>query len=124
MPWMAKYERKRFPDRVVWKQDNVTHSRFYWLALPEDQINLRQLVAAKRDGQSFTIEKVEDVGKVTLLLNDDMADLDAPIKVLGPGGEVLFEGKVARSADVVERTLEERGDRRMVFSAEVTVDLP
>jgi pimeloyl-ACP methyl ester carboxylesterase len=123
VPWMAKFERRRFPGRVVWKQDDVTHSQFYWLALPEGQVKARQLIVAKRDGQTVTIEKAEDVGEVTILLNDEMVDLDQRVKVVGPEGDVLFEGLLDRSRTVIERTLKQRGDRLMVFSAEVTVEV-
>jgi hypothetical protein len=78
---MAKFSRKRLPDRVVWKQDDVTHSRFYWLAMPEGAIKARQLVSVRRDGQVFTIEEVEDVSELTILLNDEMVDMDKPIVI-------------------------------------------
>ena len=29
--WMSRYIRNPFPKKVVWKQDDVTHNRFYWL---------------------------------------------------------------------------------------------
>jgi hypothetical protein len=124
VPWMAKFERRRYPDRVIWKQDDVTHTRFYWLALPKDQVKARQLVVAKLEGQVITIEKSEEVGKVTVLLNDEMVNLDEPVRIVGAGGERLFEGKIERSSEVVKRTFADRGDRRMVFGAEVTVVLP
>ena len=123
LPWMAKFERRRFPDKVVWKQDDVTHSRSYWLALPKDQIKARQLVVASREGQVITVEKAEEVKKLTVMLNDEMLDLDQAVKVQS-GGKVLFEGKVERTVATIARTLAERGDRRMVFCAEVTVELP
>ena len=32
--WMEKYTRNPLPDKIVWFQDDVTHDRFYWLAIP------------------------------------------------------------------------------------------
>ncbi|MCA9258949.1 MAG: hypothetical protein KDA61_07105, partial [Planctomycetales bacterium] len=31
LPWMSQFRRDPRPDKVVWKQDDVTHNRFYWL---------------------------------------------------------------------------------------------
>ncbi len=122
VPWMAKYVRRRLPYRVVWKQDDVTHGRFYWLAMPEGEETAGQLVVARRAGQEVTVEKAEGVGELTVLLNDEMLDLDKPVRVV-MGGKVLFDGKVARSAEVVRRTLEERRDPGLVFCGEVRVKL-
>ncbi len=33
--WMSKFTRNSYPKKVVWKQDDVTHSRFYWLKVNE-----------------------------------------------------------------------------------------
>ncbi len=122
VPWMAKFERRRFPDRVVWKQDDVTHGRLYWLALPEGQVKAGQLVVASRDGQVITVEKAEGTSAVTFLLNDEMLDLDRPVKVLA-GGKPVFEGKATRRIAAIAKTLEERGDPGLVFSAGLTVKL-
>ncbi|HEX2476754.1 MAG TPA: polyhydroxyalkanoate depolymerase, partial [Lacipirellulaceae bacterium] len=37
LPWMVEYVRNPVPTRVVWKQDDVTHGRFYWLAVDADE---------------------------------------------------------------------------------------
>ncbi|MFT4546458.1 MAG: poly(3-hydroxybutyrate) depolymerase [Verrucomicrobiales bacterium] len=122
VPWMAKFTRERFPDRVVWKQDDVTHQRFYWLGIPEDAVKGRQLAIVKRDGQVFTVEKVEDVSKLTILVNDAMVNMDETI-VIKMGDKQLFEGKVKRSLAAIHTTMLARGDPRLVFYGGVTVTL-
>ena len=37
VPWMAKFRRDPVPKKVVWHQDDVTHDRFYWLAVEPGQ---------------------------------------------------------------------------------------
>ena len=37
VPWMAKFRRDPAPKKVVWHQDDVTHDRFYWLAVEPGQ---------------------------------------------------------------------------------------
>ena len=33
VPWMQQFTRNPLPAKVVWKQGNTTHERFYWLAV-------------------------------------------------------------------------------------------
>ena len=118
--WMAKFTRNPIPQKVVWRQDDVTHDQFYWLALPEGEARQGQLVIASRDGQTIDIEKSEGVGKLTILLNDAMLDLDQPVTITA-GGKQLFKGVVPRTAGQLEATLLERGDPDLIFAARVTV---
>ncbi len=119
VPWMEKFKRNPFPDRIVWRQDDVTHDRLYWLAVPEGNAKNKQEIIATRNGAVFTIEK-SDATNVIVRLNDAITDLDRPVTIRDAGGE-LFYGRVTRTIAVLERTLRERGDRRLVFSAEVPV---
>ena len=76
----------------------------------------------RRDGQVITIEEADGVAELRVLLDDSMVDLDRPVKVVFEG-RTLFEGTVSRSEATVVRTLEDRGDPRMVFNAEIPVSL-
>ena len=49
-----------------------------------------------------------------------MVDLDQEVRVIR-GDQVVFEGTVPRSREVIERTLAERGDPKGVFTAEIVV---
>ena len=122
VPWMAKFTRNRYPDQIVWKQDDVTHGRFYWLAVSGEQREPRSEIRARRDGQQFEIEKC-DVAAVTLRLNDDFVDLDQPI-VVAVDGTVRFEGVVNRTIGMLGQTLEDRGDPTYMFSARIVVETP
>ena len=121
VPWMARLQRNRFPERVVWKQDDVTHGRFYWLQMSDSDRKGRPEVVAERDGQTIRIVK-SDVDELTILLNDEMAKLDRPVKVV-QGNEVLFDGEVRRTLRDIVRTTIDRGDPGMVFSASIPVEL-
>lgn len=122
IPWMAKFRRNSMPDKIVWKQDDVTHSRFYWLSVDAENKKPRTEIVATRQGQRFHLQS-EDITKITIRLNDDWVDLDEPITVTA-GGKKLFEGKVHRTIGMLARSLDERLDPSLVFSAEVSVDLP
>jgi hypothetical protein len=123
LDFMAKFTRNPYPDKVVWRQNNVTHDRFYWLAMPEGTAKAKQLVIASRKGQTIDIEKTEGVKTLTILLNDTMVDLDKPVTIK-MDGKTLFEGIVPRTAGELDKTLSQRGDPTSVFSAAQTVQIP
>ncbi|MDA7864870.1 dienelactone hydrolase family protein [bacterium] len=119
IPWMARHERKRYPKRVVWKQDDVKHTRFYWLAADKEDIDGRPLVTVERDGQQITIEQ-SDLNRLTLRLCDEMLDLDQPVEVTWLG-EKLPSKSAQRTIGTLAKTLKERGEREGMFSAEVEI---
>ncbi len=123
LPWMAKFTRDPVPDRVVWKQTGTPHDRSYWLAVPHGEAKGDSLVVAKREGQTVEIASAEKVSKLIVRLDDRIADLDKPVTVKYAGKE-LFAGKAPRTVAVMVRTLEGRGDPKLVFDAEVSVTLP
>ena len=81
------------------------------------------LVVAQRSGQKVEITSVEKVGKLLIRLDDRMADLDKPVTVTH-GGKELFAGTPARTVGVLVKTLFGRGDPKLMFDAEVSVELP
>jgi hypothetical protein len=123
IPWMEKYTRQPFPEKIVWRQDDVTHIRFYWLEVPGGQAAAGQEITAVRSGQTITLTASAGVRRVTVLLNDAMLDLDQPV-IIQAGGTEVFSGRLPRTAAILERTLSDRGDPRSVFSAGVTVSFP
>ena len=121
VPWMAQYTRTPYPSRVVWVQGDIMKDAFYWLGVPLSQADKgKELVASVKDNV-ITIEK-SDYSQVTVYLNDALADLDKPVKILS-GGKVLFEGLVARSPKTMLSTLNARGDLSYIFPAQVEVTL-
>lgn len=122
VPWMAGFERRRFPQRIVWQQDDVTHERFYWLQVDRAKAAGRPRIVATKTGNTVTIEQA-DVGELTILANDDVFDLSQPLTVRHADRE-LFRGTVPRTIFALAQSLLDRDDPRLVFSAGVTVTLP
>jgi hypothetical protein len=120
--WMAKFTRNPNPKIVVWKQDDVTHSRFYWLEVDTDNHNVGSLITASIAGQTITIEKADDVKSIIINLNDELVDMDQPIQVKH-NDKVLFDGKVSRNIESIYKTLTERGDPDLIFSGSINVDI-
>lgn len=120
VPWMMQYKRKSYPSKVVWRQSGVTHDRFYWLAVPAGKVVKDTVIRAVVDGQHINVES--DVPKVIVQLNDELIDLDKEIKVTA-GDTILMTGVAKRTIATIERTLTERGDPGMWFSAAVELEL-
>jgi len=118
VPWMAKYTRNARPQKVVWLQDDVTHPRFYWLAVDEPKQGQR--IVVERQGQEINILEAPPALALRILLDDTMLDLDKDVRVTQQGKE-LFVGRVPRSKAVIERTLQDRYDPKAAFTAEVKV---
>ena len=121
IPWMLKYTRDPLPAKVVWVQDDVTRDRFYWLATPADQAKQKQLAVVSHAGQAFTVEQAGGgLRTLTVMLNDKLVDLDRPVTVT-MGGKPLYAGQPRRTVAAMARTLADRGDPDLVFSASATV---
>jgi len=122
IPWMAKHTRRPFPKRIVWKQDDVTHARFYWLAVDQKNRHGRTEIVATRDGQQIDIQAPGNIKSVIVRLNDEIVNFSQPIQITS-GEKQLFQGRVARTIGVLAKTLAERGDSKAIFSSEVSIQL-
>ncbi len=122
LPWMAKFTRNPVPAKVVWKQTGALHDRSYWLAVSKGKAVDGALVVAERKGQKVTVNKVEKVSRLLVRLDDRMMDLDLPVAV-EKDGRTLFSGKPIRTIRTLVQTLADRGDPKLMFDAEVEVDV-
>jgi poly(3-hydroxybutyrate) depolymerase len=122
IPFLQMHTRDPVPSRVVWRQVNVTQSRFYWLAVDPADERAGTTVTAAYSGSTVTLERVSGLPRLKLRFSDAMMDLDQPVRVELAGSE-RFAGPVARSIATLARTLEERGDPALMFCGEVGVEL-
>jgi hypothetical protein len=119
VPWMSEHQRNVAPTRVVWRQDDVTHSRFYWLAIADEWRKGGTEVIARLEDQEITIEQDGGLPGLRLLLHDRMLDLDQDVVVRGRDGQVLFAGTAPRTLGSLARSLLERADPALNYAAEV-----
>ncbi len=115
LPWMRAHTRNPWPSKIVWRQDDVTHTRLYWLERLDDAIETGEMITAAVEGQTITLES-DDVRAVRLLLRDQIIDLDQPIVVIANGTKV-FHGRVYRTNAEIERSLTARRDPTMTATA-------
>jgi predicted esterase len=121
LPWMASQTRNAWPKRVVWHQDDVIHSRFYWLEVKEADAKARTTIDAVVDGQVISITAPDHLNAIKLRLRDILVDLDQPITV-SVNNQVLFEGLVKRSVGAIWETMNERLDHRSAATAELVLE--
>lgn len=120
LPWMAQYSRRTWPKRLVWLQDDVTHERFYWLKLPDDAPQKGQRIVAAVKAQKIKLSGDVPAG-TTLLLHDELIDLDQPIWVKVNETEPRkFE--VTRDPAVIKSALADRLDPKTCPTAAITLD--
>ena len=115
VPWMAKFTRNPWPKKIVWQQSDRVHDRFYWLALPRGVAKPGMTIRAAVERNIITLD-APDVTHVILRLHDRLVDLDQTIKVR-LNGKTVFEGKVARQADAILESLQQRGDIQSAATA-------
>ncbi len=120
--WMAKFERTRAPEKVVWLQDDVTHDRFYWLNVAPEEKKGRAKIVARREGNNFWIEE-STVSEFSILLDDDFVDLDKPLTVYS-GDAKIYEGRPQRSIKSVINTLVDRSDSAATYCSQVQIQIP
>jgi len=123
IPWMARFRRDPAPRKVVWHQDDVTHDRFYWLAVEPGQARKGTLVIASVEGQEVRIEQADGLENLTIRLNDHLLNLDRPVQITARG-KTLFQGPVTRTLATLKKTFEQTGDYRLTSPAEVAVVIP
>ena len=138
--WLARHTRDPLPKRLVWQQPFPTpgHSKEEidrqiesdWAAaahypkqvgwLRNETPGAYQRLVASRDGSTVTLEEVEHVTNLVILLDDRMADLDQPVHVRS-GDREIASVTPKRTVDALIASLVARGDPRLMFSAELAV---
>ena len=108
VPWMATFTRNPWPKKIVWLQDDVTHDRFYWLEIPKGTARTAAKILATVSGQEIKLTGDLPPG-TTVWLSDALLDLDQPVTI-SVNGKIASEGKVPRSAQVIQAAIKARPD--------------
>jgi len=116
---MSKFTRNPYPKKVVWKQDDVTHDRFYWLKVNEPKAY--SLIVAKIESQVITISYAT-VPEVVIMLHDNLLNMDKEVKVVYKDKEI-FKGYVPRTKDVILSSINEYGDPESIYYGKISVSL-
>lgn len=121
IPWMTQYRRNPYPEKIVWRQELVTRNSFYWLAVPEREAAHGKELIVERKGNEIHINK-SHYSHVTIYLNDEMMDLDKPVKIYYKGKRI-GKKRVKRNIANIYESLNERNDPRYAFPAKIELHL-
>ena len=117
--WMANFEREPLPAHIVWRQEEVVRPSLYWLEVDPQTAQPGMRVDAILEGNEIKILRC-DYSRLRIRLNDEMLDLDQPVKVTF-NGKTLYEGKLKRTLANMAQTLADRGDVHWMFSTYIDV---
>ena len=133
--WMAQHTRNPWPRRVVWTVQplhDVTRRQMYWLALDEASGKGQLFLVGLVEGNNIRLDIRQEDGnggrkpatglRMRCYLNDTLADLNQPVRVV-VNGQTVHEGRLQRRLTTLARSLNERGDPYFCFPAEVEVKL-
>ncbi len=121
--WMARYRRDPLPAHIVWRQEDVCRTAFYWLKVRPRDARHGMRVEVRLHPERGEVEILSsDYRRLTVCLNDDLLDLDRPVSITHQG-RVLFKGRLRRTAATMARSLLELNDPRRCFTAEVEVEM-
>lgn len=115
--WMAAHVRNPYPDKVIWVQDDRVHKQFYWLGVPSSEAAAGKTLIANINKQSIGIQQT-DYDTFFIYLNDQMINLDKPIKVTYQGKRI-YKGRVTRNASTITETVQKL-DKDNVYSLRLT----
>lgn len=119
--WMTRYRRNPYPERIVWRQEEVVRPHFYWVSVPREELAHGKTLVVERRKNEIHIEACDYSG-CTICLNDEMVDLDRPVTVYYKGKKV-FKKKLKRTLATLQSTIRERGDYRYMFPVEIKLVL-
>lgn len=122
VPWMAKFTRDAWPRKVHWVQDDIAHSRFYWLQTDLASAKAGNEIISTVSEQAIHIQK-SSAATLTLLLNDRLLNLDLPITVVLPDGK-KSEHHVTRTVSSLATSLQQRNDPQCLASVSLSLTIP
>jgi len=119
--WVTAFERKPYPEKIIWDLGTRAPMRrvrsFYWLRADSPEPAGEVKAQLDRANNSVMVETKDLRGGLTVLLNEDMLDIFAPVKIEIDGEKLEVYDQP--SMKLLYHTTLERGDRFFQFAAGV-----
>ena len=117
--WMSDFVRNPYPGKIIWRQDDVLHERFYWLKNINPSVG--DLIEAEIDGQIININS-STVSYIIIQLNDNLIDMDKKV-VVNYRGKNLYNGYISRNENIIKDSIVEYGDPQSVYYGQISLSL-
>lgn len=121
LDWMAMYRRNPYPEKIVWRQEEVLQQHFYWISAPKEELTHGKTVIIERKDNTINIEKC-DYSRLTIYLNDEMFNLDKKVTILYKGKKIK-RIKTYRNINNLYYTMHTRNDLKYIFPAIIEIEL-
>ncbi|HEX6886452.1 MAG TPA: hypothetical protein VF530_23955 [Planctomycetota bacterium] len=119
--WIQKHPRTSQPESITLVPGNPFPTRAYWLRIAPSAPNARAQASVDRAANTLRISTA-GAAQVTLYLNDEVVDLEQPVRVLLNGQE--SSGPVARNlATALELLADGTSDAGSVYVARLVLDV-
>lgn len=119
LPWLSSFVRNPLPKEVIWVQDDVLKTQFYWLGVPHDVAKQGKKTDVKVSGNTIVIRENHNK-QLFVYLCDRLIDLDRPVNVVYEG-KTIFKGILKRNINVIRETAARRLDPNLVFSVKLLI---
>jgi len=128
--WLEQFTRNPIPEKLVWKEpegncgygkvrgNQLTRDQFAWLAV--EKANPGEKVVGARHKNEIQLD-MSTPQRLTIFLDDRMADLDQPV-IVRSGGKEVFNARPARSVSALLHALFLHGDPELLFCSEIHVN--
>ncbi len=116
LEWLTSHRRNPWPKKVVWEPAVAWKNTMFWVRKEKPEGG--RIVAEVREGNLIAVAAADGPTDLSLLLSDDLVDLDKPLVVTLNGAEV-FRGFAQPSAAALLESIAERNDPAMVATARI-----
>ena len=117
--WMSDFIRNPYPGKIIWRQDDVLHKRFYWLKNINPSVG--DLIEAEISDQVININS-STVSSIIIQLNDNLIDMDKKV-VVKYRGKNLYNGYVSRNENIIKDSILEYGDPQSIYYGQIFISL-
>ena len=117
--WMSDFIRNPYPGKIIWRQDDVLHRRFYWLKNINPSVG--DLIEAEISGQVININS-STVSSIIIQLNDNLIDMDKKV-VVKYRGKNLYNGYVSRNEKIIKDSILEYGDPQSIYYGQIFLSI-
>lgn len=112
--WMISHKRKPYPDYIVWEPSRPYKKLFWWIKVKSGGGQ----IVAKYNKSKNLIEIDGTSAGLSVFLNEKMANLNKPVKVMLNGKEV-FNDYVYYSASAILESIQDKKDPEQYFTAKI-----
>ncbi len=120
--WVAEKPRDPRPKLLRWRTYREWKQHYYWLFVDQPQ-KLNFIEAEYTAPDTVSVKSDDIAGRVSVLFNEKLVNIDKPVKVIANGKEV-FNGMLKYSVSALVASVKEYEDTEFEYCSRVDLELP